>query len=261
MRRSLTARVLAAGALLALAAATAARAQGVEGGRDEARASEACGCGVGPFPCDAYGAADAVFAGVVASVDPVRWSGDGKSFSTRGRVTRFEVGEAFRGVSPGAVEVFDRGTLNDYRFTAGEEYFVYARRDPQTGKLYVCTCGHTKRLMFAEEDRDLAYARAVAGGELTPSIVGRVSRLERAGGPSAFTNSAAAEGIVVTAEGAGGTFEGFEYLLTAEVRAKRTARHSQTGAFSLGPMNEPLKLTVSRPGYYVPRYARRRASN
>ncbi len=168
-------------------------------------ASDALGCGCimsyGQYqPCGVYWNANVVFSGVAAEVGamtPVEGS-DGKAFTTNGRVTRFKVEEAFRGVSDETVETFEQGTSCDYYFKPGERYFVYGVRNPKDGKVYVSSCSATKPLDRA--DADIVYARGVAAGEKTPSIVGYVLRETRENA-AAYRSNKPLAGIKVIIEG------------------------------------------------------------
>lgn len=174
-----------------------------------APAARACSCIV-TFehyqPCGAYWRSDVVFTGVVTEQGerpPIEGS-DGKLFSTKGRITRLTVEEAFRGVTGTVVETIEFGTSCDYHFTIGERYFVYGSLDPQSGKVAVHSCTATKTLDRAAAD--LEYARGVARGERTPSIVGYVTRETRADAAS-YRRQNPVEAIKITAEDAGRSFE------------------------------------------------------
>lgn len=156
-------------------------------------------------PCGAYWRADVVFAGTVAEVGPMTpvEGGDGKLFTPAGRATRFRVEEAFRGVAGDAVETFEEGTSCDYHFKPGGRYLVYGARDPRDGRVRVHSCSATKELERAASD--LEFARGVALGRPTPSLVGYVARetRERA---SSYRARLPLDGIEVSAEGGGRAF-------------------------------------------------------
>jgi hypothetical protein len=157
-------------------------------------------------PCGAYWKAGVVFAGVATEkgeMTPVEGA-DGKVFTTAGRFTRFTVEESFRGVTGTTIETFEMGTTCDYQFKVGERYFVYGWLDPKSGKVSVHSCSATKSLDAASAD--LEYARGVARGERTPSIVGSVTRETRTDVAS-YRSHVPLEAIRITAESAGRTFE------------------------------------------------------
>lgn len=57
-------------------------------------------------------------------------------------------------------------------------------------------------------------------------------------------------------------FDGFRYLIAGEVRrevqGRWTGTHSLPKEVVVGPTNEPVMLTISRPGFYVPHFKRKR---
>jgi hypothetical protein len=175
--------------------------------------SEARGCGcitsfIQHQPCSAYWNSTVVFTGTVTEVGsalPVPGTSP-QVFTGNGRVTRFKIQDAFRGVHGETVETFDHGTSCDYGFKLGDSYFVYAARDPKDGKIYVSSCSSTRTLDRAGDD--LAYARGAMRGELTPSIVGLISKQTRARADQYRQNTALA-GIKVLATGAADTVEAF----------------------------------------------------
>lgn len=157
-------------------------------------------------PCGAYWNAGVIFAGVVSEIGPMTpvEGSNGKLFTMNGRVTRFTVEEAFRGVSGQTIETVEEGTSCDFNFKPGERYFVYGSRNQQDGKLYVHSCSATKTLDRASAD--VAYARGVARGERTPSIIGYVVRETRVNA-SAYRSRLPLAGIKVVVEGAGRPIE------------------------------------------------------
>lgn len=124
----------------------------------------------GYHPCMAYSGADAVFTGQVEAIrrDVDSWES----------VVRFSVDKAFKGVQGRTVEVYTKSSEAScgYPFSPGLRYFVYSSRDSD-GKLREGLCGPTVRL--DEATRDLAYARAVMGGEKGARIVGAVIKVYR----------------------------------------------------------------------------------
>lgn len=171
--------------------------------------ARACGClmTIGQYaPCGAYWKANVIFVGVVSEQGPhlpVEGSG-GKVFTGNGRTTHFTVEEAFRGVSGETIETTEHGTSCDYHFKVGERYFVYGSRDAKDGKVYVSSCSATTTLDRAAAH--ITYARGVAQGEQTPSIIGYVSRETRTSAAS-YRSHSPLEGIRVIAQAAGRTAE------------------------------------------------------
>jgi hypothetical protein len=157
-------------------------------------------------PCGAYWNAGVVFVGVATEkgeMTPVE-GGTVRVYTSAGRVTRFTVEEAFRGVAGTSVETVEMGTSCDYHFKVGERYFVYGWIDPKTGKVSVHSCSATKTLDTAAAD--LAYARGVARGEQTPGIIGSVMRETRKD-VSSYRSHGPLEAVRITAESAGRSFE------------------------------------------------------
>jgi hypothetical protein len=145
-------------------------------------------------PCMAYWNSAAVFLGKAVAV---RRLPDEKSLSTR-----FEVVEAFVGVSGPEVEVKSRteDEAFGYEFAIGESYMIYAFR-AEDGALMTSMCRGTGPLARAGDD--LIYARqAVRNGPRT-SIFGSVAREERPAIDKALTIKPLA-GVWVTVEGSGG---------------------------------------------------------
>jgi hypothetical protein len=153
-------------------------------------------------PCSAYWNADVVFAGTVTEVGPMLpiKGSDGKIFSTNGRVTRFRVDDAFRGVTGPVIETYEHGTSCDYHFNQGEKYFVYGSRDPKDGRIYVGSCSATKSIERAAPDFE--FARALARGDSLPDIIGVVNREIREGATS-YRGRKPMEDIEVAVQGNG----------------------------------------------------------
>lgn len=152
-------------------------------------------------PCGAYWKADVVFTGVASEIGPMTpvEGSDGRLFSMNGRVTRFAVDSAFRGITGATVETVEHGTSCDYHFKQGERYFVYGSRNAKDGKVYVNSCSATKMLDRAAAD--IAYARGLTLGERTPGIIGYVMRETRTGA-DAYRRRVPLRGIKIVVEGA-----------------------------------------------------------
>src|SRR5262249_43553844 len=102
------------------------------------RPALACSCGYSPEPCEAFYTHDAVFAGVVQSIEA-----GSKPYT---RSVRLRVLEAFRGVD-GAEVVITTGVGDGdcgYPFKVGSAYLVYAYRNNQGLGTGLCT--RTRRL-------------------------------------------------------------------------------------------------------------------
>ncbi|HYO63379.1 MAG TPA: carboxypeptidase regulatory-like domain-containing protein [Pyrinomonadaceae bacterium] len=163
--------------------------------------ARACSCFMPSEPCALYWDADVIFVGTVKEVGPMTpVEGQPRAASPSGRVTRFGVEEAFRGVAGAAAETAERGTSCDYDFKVGARYLVYGKRDPSDGRTYVFSCSGTKQLEHAAGD--LAFARDVAAGRPTPSVAGRVIRETRETAAS-YRSRRALDGVEVVVAGGG----------------------------------------------------------
>ncbi|HEX5708415.1 MAG TPA: carboxypeptidase regulatory-like domain-containing protein [Pyrinomonadaceae bacterium] len=163
--------------------------------------ARACLCSTETQPCTLYWNSPVVFTGVATEVGPpVPVEGQPGIVTSRGRRTRFDVEEAFRGVAGDTVETYEQGTSCDYQFSVGERYLVYGARDAADGRIYVVSCSGTKEL--ARAGRDLEFARGVAAGRATPSIVGSVTRETRAS-ITVFAKRQPLDDVEVVVEGGG----------------------------------------------------------
>jgi len=157
-----------------------------------ARLASACSCAERPV-CASFWEADRVFTGraEVTSLGP------------GAQRVRFRVEEAFRG-SGGTVEIVSRGIGGScaYAFVHGTRYLVFARRGPD-GTWSAFFCDPTKPLDQA--GRELAFARAVAGGSLGGGrVFGSVLVAGRAG-DGQLELPAAQSGVTLTLRGAART--------------------------------------------------------
>ena len=141
------------------------------------RPAAACSC-IGTRPaCQAFWDPGAVFAGKVVSIEPQATDGV-PSFGDR-RV-RFEVGEAFSGVTTAVVDVYTGQGGGDcgYAFAVGASYLVYAYQAPGTPRLTTGICSRTRLMSKAAED--LAYLRTLTTtGALGATITGSVHHRDR----------------------------------------------------------------------------------
>src|SRR5262245_44843994 len=152
---------------------------------------EACECPrtiSGTQPCHEYWSASAVFVGRVSDISPIERDRGG--YISRQRFVRFTIIEAFRGVEGNSVEILTDNTDCRIDFKRDENYFVYARRNPNTNKLHAGMCSLTR--LLSEASGDVEYARAIARGELGGIIFGIVLD---------YGNGIGMEGISITIEG------------------------------------------------------------
>jgi hypothetical protein len=147
----------------------------IAGTPDPARACSCAGSTLGWEPGIAYWRADAVFLGTATAVREV----DRDENEWGSRVVTFQIEEAYRGVSPGAVEVRTGRGGGDcgYNFEVGSRYLVYASANSKTGSLNANICLPPKPA--AEASRDVDYARRIAAGEQGATLYGIALRNTR----------------------------------------------------------------------------------
>jgi hypothetical protein len=131
----------------------------------------ACICFERQPPCVDYWQADAVFVGRVLQVSP-----DYKDYEASNRIGRRTVlialEQSFRGVAGEQVKLESDVSDCEFRFEAGEPYFVYAYRDKATNTLETSGCSRTTSLAHAKED--LAFLEQLSGGAQEFAILGLV---------------------------------------------------------------------------------------
>ncbi|HEV8347413.1 MAG TPA: carboxypeptidase regulatory-like domain-containing protein [Vicinamibacterales bacterium] len=140
--------------------------------------ADGCSCMVPGPPCEAFWNHAAVFVGRVQSIDPydgnrsVSWIGN--------RRVRFEVIDAFRGVTTGVVDVVTGSGGGDcgYAFEVGRTYLIYGYQPKGIDILTTSICSRTRPIRRAEED--LAYARAVTSDPASGGVIrGEVRHRDR----------------------------------------------------------------------------------
>jgi hypothetical protein len=82
----------------------------------------------------------------------------GKTITVSVQKVMFRVEEPFEGIKNDVVEVYGWGTTNDYTFTAGTRYLVYAWLG-EDGKIRTGKCTRTAPVGEAEDD--LTFLRAL----------------------------------------------------------------------------------------------------
>lgn len=151
------------------------------------RPAEACSC-IGKRPaCQALWDPGAVFAGKVVVIEQ---NAGGGLFAAR-RV-RFQVVEAFRGVTTSEIDVYTGAGGGDcgYSFIVGSSYLVYSSQAAGAPRLTTGICSRTQMLSQASED--LAYLRSVPqSGALGATITGTVYNRDR--------NTSQRQGVVTLA--------------------------------------------------------------
>ncbi len=137
----------------------------------------ACSCAFSGPPCRAVADATAVFVGKVIGIDNAKVAEGGYEFY--GRRVRFEIVEAFTGVSGSNAEVYTGYGGGDcgYGFRSGRTYLVYAYREAKSSRLTTGICSRTRPLSEAEED--LTYLRTRNDPARGSGIEGYAFRLKR----------------------------------------------------------------------------------
>ncbi len=142
---------------------------------------DACSCGGGGKPCEAYGRASAVFVGTVVgisqrkfdSVEVERKRQDAGEYLAPMTYT-FAVQKSFGGIVGAEVEVGSGLGGGDcgYEFVQGMQYVVYAYRDPRSNRLSTSICTRTKPVGAADED--LAFLSSLSDRASGVTISGAV---------------------------------------------------------------------------------------
>lgn len=167
-----------------------------------ARTAYACSCVDPGPPCQAYGAASAVFSGRVTEITSFT-SNDEPLRGYRQRLVRFAVSQAYRGISGTLAETITGKGGGDcgYPFRVGESYLVYAYQSPKDNKLYASICSRTRPLSEAGED--LEYIQSLSNAQAGGTIYGVVNRLRRVNADVSYQPLGPMDGIRVTVEGSG----------------------------------------------------------
>ncbi len=171
-----------------------------------ARTINACSClDPGP-PCQAFGAASAVFTGRVTEITSI--SGNSKpGRSYQQKLVHFAVSQAHLGISGTSAETVTGSGGGDcgYPFKVGESYLVYANLNPQDNKLYAGICSRTRPLSEAHEDLD--YLKSRATSETGATIYGVVNKFRRSNSEGPYEQLGPMVGTRVTVEGSTGRVE------------------------------------------------------
>jgi hypothetical protein len=137
--------------------------------------AEACSCGGGGTPCDAFGSAAAVFAGtVIATSQKERPDPADRDALYYRRVFKFSLDQSYLGVSGTEVEILTGSGGGDcgYNFKVGERYLVYAYR--YQNQLITTICSRTKPFVNANED--LAFLGNLSSAAPGATIHGQLIR-------------------------------------------------------------------------------------
>ncbi|MET0625667.1 MAG: carboxypeptidase regulatory-like domain-containing protein [Pyrinomonadaceae bacterium] len=185
--------------------------------------AEACTCMVPGPPCQAFGAASAVFVGTVTavrtreakSVEAARAEIDWSPV-----VVKFSVLQPFHGVEGAEVEVSTGRGGGDcgYQFRRGESYLVYAHGGRDGKTLTASTCSRTQPISQAAEDLEFLRALGARGSGVSIDITVERGRQDvKSGEVKSLGGLADAR---LTIEGAAG--ESREVRTDSEGRARLT---------------------------------------
>lgn len=137
---------------------------------------EACSCGRYPTICDSYQRADAVFIGVVQSVDTNKVRDrNGREYSG-GQVTHIQVEKSFKGMAQPEVVFRTEGTSCDRTYSEGERWLFYAYQDKETKTWGVGACGRSKKIDGAADD--LLYLQGLPKSASTTRLSGELVHYE-----------------------------------------------------------------------------------
>jgi hypothetical protein len=155
-----------------------------------------CSCLPPDPPCQAYGAASAVFVGLVTSV----------SFDRNNLVACFTLEQPYKGVEGTEVEVFTArsGAACGFGFASGHRYLVYAYRRSENERLSTNLCTRTRHLSHAGED--LEYINNMANAAPGSTIYGTVKLYSRDMGKMRDVSRPMA-GMTIVIEGQNNRFE------------------------------------------------------
>lgn len=130
----------------------------------------ACSCEGRRPPCEAYGAADAVFVGTVIGLS----ENNSNLLVTAPVGYKFSIEQAYSGVSGTTVEVFSGTGFGDcgFNFQDGARYLVYARRNK--GKFTTSICTRTK--LFERASEDLAFLGTLTSVAPGVTLYGEIHR-------------------------------------------------------------------------------------
>ena len=202
-------------------------------------------------PCAAFWQADAVFVGKAV---------DGHSGHAGTSQVQLAVVQVLRGTIDSRVTIVPAGSSCDYKFQAGQQYLIYAKRTPD-GRWTTTTCAGTKPLEQAAEDLEFAESRQFARpvGQVFGTVQRIIARPDRR-----QSISKPAVGLTVSLANADSRFEATtdrdgkfdvtvppgEYVITPEAAQNAhegPSRRVSVPARGCAPVNIDLLNEDSRP--------------
>lgn len=141
-----------------------------------ARAVDACSCAGYPTVCDSYRGADAVFIGVVQSVENNNAKGaDGREYMA-GQVAHIQVEKSFKGKALPEFVFRTGGTSCDPIYTEGERWLFYAYYDQKARTWGIAFCDRSRRIDGAADD--LLYLQGLPKSAAGTRLSGELEHYE-----------------------------------------------------------------------------------
>jgi len=141
---------------------------------------DACSCAGPEPPCEAYQSSVAVFIGTMMDVSNVTVelkAGD-RRLEFMGKLFRFSVEQAFKGVEEAEIEIQTGSGGGDcgYEFRKGDRYLVYAYKAANDKRLSTNICSRTRPLSHAADD--LAFLRGLPQSATSTRISGTIAQYD-----------------------------------------------------------------------------------
>ena len=165
----------------------------------------------------------------------------------------FQIKEIFRGTPPPNQQVWTGYGSGDcgYDFQIGETYLVYAREDPQNGRMITSIC--TRTTPAAEAAEDLAYIRNVQSGKAVTKVFGYVfSNSQELGGLLRYRGPPASPiaGATVELESTGGVL-----ATSTDAQGAFTFQDVPENDYEITASAAGYSFPASRHSFHVARYA------
>jgi hypothetical protein len=159
--------------------------------------AKACSC-ANPTPCEAFGAASAVFIGrMINGTEKVEYKNHkSEQVSLEAGLVTFDVEESFKGVSATTIKIYVasmKGTsCGDYGLKPGAKYLVYANE--YSGALHTGVCSRTRQSDTDYAKEDFEFLRKLPKEGVGGRLYGQIG-VEKGGG-----NPAPLAGITLVIE-------------------------------------------------------------
>ena len=141
-----------------------------------AHAIDACSCGGYATACGSYQSADAVFIGVVQSVQTNKVKGeDGKEYSA-GQVAHIQIEKSFKGSAPPEVIFRTEGSSCDAIYNEGQRWLLYAYYNKESKTWNIRACDRSTTIENAADD--LRYLQGLPKSASTTRLSGELNHYE-----------------------------------------------------------------------------------